>query len=296
MLARDPAKIADRIAEHVNGRGKSTADVLYSPAEKAKMLAHADNLRASAAKTPGDEVDRVISKISGRDGGMGASPTEVADYLYGRTGAGDRGISVRLAQRLKGQISPEGWDSVRQGMWSKLTEPAEGKLDWGPQKISERLHEFLNGNGKMLSHVLFTSQERDLMRKLAGVYQQMIPVKGTTNPSGTAPMLAKIANGARHTLLPLLGFSHGGVPGVAVAVGIDKGLTSLANARAARNATKLFYGAQSKRAIDPRLVRAGGIAGHVIGGSGTDDRPTAPPPPLSLSPQSIRQTMPGARR
>ncbi|SHN66517.1 hypothetical protein [Bradyrhizobium erythrophlei] len=296
MLARDPAQIADRIAEHINGRGKSTADVLYSPAEKARMLAHADNLRASAAKAPGDEVDRVIAKISGRDGGMGASPTEVADYLYGRTGAGDRGISVRLAQRLKGQISPEGWDSVRQGMWTKLTEPTEGRLDWGPQKISERLHEFLNGNGKALSHVLFTSQERELMQKLAGVYKQMIPVKGTTNPSGTAPMLAKIAGGARHALLPLLGFSHGGVPGAAVAVGIDKALTSLANAKAARNATKLFYGAQPRRAVDPRFTRAGGLAGQVIGGPATSDRATAPPAPLALSPPPIRQMTPGARR
>jgi hypothetical protein len=38
----------------------------------------------------------------------------------------------------------------------------------------------------------------------------MIPIKGTTNPSGTAPMLAKIAKGAQHQLLPLLGFGHGG--------------------------------------------------------------------------------------
>jgi hypothetical protein len=44
----------------------------------------------------------------------------------------------------------------------------------------------------------------------------MIPVKGTTNPSGTAPMLAKMASGLRHTLLPLLGLTHGGMPGAAM--------------------------------------------------------------------------------
>jgi len=52
------------------------------------------------------------------------------------------------------------------------------------------------------------------------------------------------APGARHTLLPLLGFTHGGVPGAAVAYGMDKALNALGNAKAARNATKLFYGKQ----------------------------------------------------
>jgi hypothetical protein len=242
-LDLNPGKIADRIAEHVNGRGKSTADVLFSPAEKKQMLDYAGKLRASAPKD-GDEVDKVVARITGRDGGLPASPTEVADFLYGRSGAGDKGISVKLAQRLKRQLSPDGWTSVRQGMWTKLVEPAEGRLDWGPQKIAERMHEFLNGNGAPLSHVLFSPEERGLMKKLAGTYKQMIPVKGTTNPSGTAPMLAKIANGARHTLLPLLGFTHGGVPGAAVAYGMDKALNALGNAKAARNATKLFYGKQ----------------------------------------------------
>ena len=39
----------------------------------------------------------------------------------------------------------------------------------------------------------YSPKELDLMRKLAAVYKQMIPVKGTTNPSGTAPMLARMA-------------------------------------------------------------------------------------------------------
>ncbi len=114
--------------------------------------------------------------------------------------------------------------------------------------------------------------------------------------ASTAPMLAKIASGTRHTLLPLLGFSHGGVPGAAVAVGIDKALSSFANAKAARNAAKLFYGAQPRRAVDPRFARAGGLAGQVIGGSGTGDRATAQPAPLALSPPPIRRMTPGARR
>jgi hypothetical protein len=95
-----------------------------------------------------------------------------------------------------------------------------------------------------------------LMKQLAGVYKQMIPVKGTTNPSGTAPMLAKIAKGTQHQLLPLLGFGHGGVPGAIVGMAADKGLTALSNAKAARKATELFYGPQAKRPTSPVYSKA----------------------------------------
>jgi hypothetical protein len=87
----------------------------------------------------------------------------------------------------------------------------------------------------------------------------MIPVKGTTNPSGTAPMLAKIASGARHSLLPLLGFSGGGLPGAAVAFGVDKGLTAVGNASAKRKAVNLFYGPQDVRPVDPRFAKGAGL-------------------------------------
>ena len=125
--------------------------------------------------------------------------------------------------------------------------------------MSQRLHEFLNESGSQLSKVLFSPRELELMGQLASVYKQMIPVKGTTNPSGTAPMLAKIANGARHSLLPLLGFSGGGLPGAAVAFGVDKGLTAVGNANAKRKAVNLFYGPQDVRPVDPRFAKGAGL-------------------------------------
>ena len=82
-------------------------------------------------------------------------------------------------------------------MWEKLTNAGEGKIQFEAQALSQRLHEFLNESGSQLSKVLFSPRELELMGQLASVYKQMIPVKGTTNPSGTAPMLAKIASGAR---------------------------------------------------------------------------------------------------
>jgi len=102
---------------------------------------------------------------------------------------------------------------------------------------------------------MFSERERGLMKTFATAHKQMIPVAGTTNPSGTAPMLAKIASGARHTLLPLLGFSHGGVPGAAIGMAADKALSWVGNKRAADNARKLFYGEGAKRQISQQLIR-----------------------------------------
>jgi hypothetical protein len=83
----------------------------------------------------------------------------------------------------------------------------------------------------------------------------MIPVTGTTNPSGTALMLAKIASGARHTLLSLLGFSHGGVAGAGIGMAADKALSWVGNERAADNARKPFYGEGATRQISQQPIR-----------------------------------------
>jgi hypothetical protein len=120
-------------------------------------------------------------------------------------------------------------------MFEKLTNAGEGKIAFEAQALSQRLHEFLNESGSQLAKTLYSPKELELLTQLASVYKQMIPVKGTTNPSGTAPMLAKMASGLRHTLLPLLGLTHGGIPGAAIAYAADKGLTSIANQNAARN-------------------------------------------------------------
>lgn len=258
LANRDPAKTADRVLNFLNGtNGRGLAQVAFSPAERQRLANHATQVRASApAPKPTAEVDRVIARISGADGSIPASPTEIADYLYSRSGAGNRGVSVRLAERLKQELTPEGWTAVRQGMWEKLVNAGEGKIEFGPQKLSQRLHEFLNESGKPLAETLFNEAERKQMAQLAKVYKQMIPVPGTTNPSGTAPMLKKIADKSTNTLLALLGFSHGGLPGAALAMGGERAVHGIRNSRAASDAVKRFYGPQPAPPIDPRAGRA----------------------------------------
>jgi hypothetical protein len=246
LKAGEPEKAADRIDEFLNGtKGKLLSHTVFDPAERTRLAQYADRLRGIAPKTPEPgAAAAAIRRYTGADGSPPASPGKIINDLMGSSGKGNGANAPLIAQAMKKQLSPEGWDQLRQMAFNKLTDAGEGKIPFEAQALSQRLHEFLNESGSQLSKALFSDKERGLMRQMAVAYKQMIPVKGTTNPSGTAPMLAKIANGARHTLLPLLGFTHGGVPGAAVAYGMDKALNALGNAKAARNATKLFYGKQ----------------------------------------------------
>ncbi len=247
---RSPAQIADRIDTFLNGSGKGLANAALSPAERSALARHAQNLRAAEPKAgPANEIEKAVARIAGTDGHLPASPVEVADMLYSRSGKGDRGLSVRLAMRLKSDLTPESWTSVRQGMWEKLTNAGEGKTEFGPQALSQRLHEFLNESGRPLANVMFSAAERKEMAKLASLYKRLAPMKGTTNPSGTAPMLAKIADKAKDNLLALIGLTTSGVPGAIVGHGAQKLAGVVKDAKAAKEATRLFFGPQKRAAV-----------------------------------------------
>ncbi|MCA6114242.1 hypothetical protein J6524_04770 [Bradyrhizobium sp. WSM 1738] len=258
----EPAAVATRIDEFLNGtKGRMLAHTVFDQAERAQLVRYADRLRNVAtpeAVEPGAAA-AAVRRYSGADGSPPASANKIINDLMGATGKGSGVNAPLIAADLKKRLSPEGWTALRQGVWEKLTNAGEGKIPFEAQALSQRLHEFLNGSGAQLSKVLFSARELELMSQLASVYKQMIPVKGTTNPSGTAPMLAKIANGARASLLPLLGFSGGGLPGAAIAFAVDKGAAKVAEKNAARKATELFYGPQAKRPIDPRYSKGLGL-------------------------------------
>lgn len=239
-----PAKRATRIDEFL---GTSWAKAILSADERAAMRTYARDLRATEPKAgPVGEVERAVARIAGTDGHLPASPVEVVDMLFGRTGKGDKGLSVRLATQLKRDLTPESWTAVRQGMWEKLTSAGEGKIPFEAQALSQRLHEFLNESGKPLANVLFTASERAEMAKLASIYKRMTPAKGSTNPSGTAPMLAKIARRASDNVLAMIGLGTGGVPGAIAGHAIQRAGEAVVERRAVRDATRLFFGPQAR--------------------------------------------------
>lgn len=257
----EPEAAAARITEFLNGtKGRLLSQTVFDAGERAQLARYADRLRGLApeAVEPGAAA-AAIRRYSGADGSPPASANKIVNDLMGATGKGSGVNAPLIAAELKNRVSPEGWNALRQGVWEKLTNAGEGKIPFEAQALSQRLHEFLNGSGAQLSKVLFSVRELELMSQLASVYKQMIPVKGTTNPSGTAPMLAKIANGARQSLLPLLGFSGGGLPGAAIGFGVDMGLGAVANANSKRKAIQLFYGEQAARPANPRFAKGAGL-------------------------------------
>lgn len=258
LTAGEPEAAAERVRAFLDGKGRLLAQTVFSPGERKSLAQYADRLLSSIPAEPEKgAVASLIRKVANGE----ASPNELVNALFGASGKGAGSMSVPLAQKLKATLPPEAWTAVRQGMFEKLTRAGEGKIEFEAQALSQRLHEFLNESGSQLAKSLYSPQELDLMRKLANVYKQMIPVKGTTNPSGTAPMLARMAGGLRSTLLPLLGLTHGGLPGAAMGAVLDKGVTAARNANDARKATELFYGPQAKRLPDPRFAQGTGLLG-----------------------------------
>lgn len=255
--------MADRIHNFFSGsKGAGLAQQLYSPVERSRMLAHANSLRTAIDPAPAKGVDALIAKWSGRgDGGERASAKTVVDTLMGESGK--NGLSPLIVRKLRDRISPQGMTAIKQGVWSRITEDADGAINWGDQKIGQRIAKFLNGDGKGLADELFSPAERKAMMNIAEAHLKNIPVPGTTNPSGSGHLMARMAHGARHSLLPIVGFSHGGLPGAALGTALDKAVTMVGNKRSAAKALNLFYGPQvSQRTAVVAPQRFGALAGH----------------------------------
>lgn len=99
---------------------------------------------------PGDDVGRAMQRIVERD----ASPGEIATMLYGGSRAGNTGLSVRLADRMKSTLGEdsEAWRSVQQGLVSRVL---DGARDEGAA-----LDHLLTGEGRTLAAKILTTQQR----------------------------------------------------------------------------------------------------------------------------------------
>lgn len=260
--ARPAVEAADRIEKFLNApKGKILSQVALTGEDRAALASHAERLRASEP-TPlnkADSVEAAIARITGRDGFPPASINEVVGTLFGNA-AGKPSVNFQLVTRLKRDLTPEGFMAVQNGTWSKIIGEVEGKTNLSPKAIADNIEEFFDGSGSAVSKVLYPAEVRTEAMKLARAIRSHQPVPGTTNPSGTAPMISKIASKAAHGILPMVGMVHGGIPGAIVGAVADKGITSARNARAAKEAALLYYGRQPTIPTDPRLAKAAAIA------------------------------------
>jgi hypothetical protein len=256
-------KIADRIHKFFSGtKGVGLAQTLFSPSERAKLLAHANRLRSAADPDPQGQVEKLLARWSGRDGGEQASAKTVIDGLIGSSGK--KGLAPQIVAKLKDRLTPKGFAQLKQGVWSRITEPPEGMLDWGHQKQGQRIMDFLHGDGKGLADALFTAAERAKIENIGKAHIKMVPVPGSTNPSGSGHVAARLARSAAHSILPFIGLHAGGLPGVGAAIAIDKTAGKLLDRRAANKAVKLFYGPQKRAAASELPQRFGALGGAVI--------------------------------
>jgi hypothetical protein len=263
----------DDHVEDAMSNGLFTGDDTALDAIKDARAAYAQHQQTFKSQGAGDDVGRAMEKITGRNGTEGATPTEVANYLYGSAKVGGTGLSVRLAQRMQnvlGADSPE-WSAIRQGLWSRLSAATEGTTDFGPQKSANRISEFLNGSGKPLAQVMFSGPERDLMGRYAGLQRQITPKPGTVNYSNTAPVLRMILSNTGRNLAALLGDVAGGPAGAVAAYGTSAAAKAMTERSAAGRVARSLYNSPAQNAANAtfanQMARYGAVASRSFAGS-----------------------------
>lgn len=256
MAPLAPLEQANRIYTAVNGKGAALTQTYLSPDEIARLTQHADTLRELFPNRTPNAVDKQIMRLSGLDGHPPANSRDVIDMIMGTDAT--KGSAIPLLQRLKQTLSPESWDSVRQGVWSKLVEKPEGMIDFGPQAISQRLYKFLN---EPHAEVLYTQQERQLIRMIADEYKKQIPLPNTANPSGSGVLATKMVKQLSGNLLPMLGMAVHGPVGVGAGFAADQGLKFAAGRKAMEQTKDAFFGKASKttRPLNKNYERAAAI-------------------------------------
>lgn len=253
----------DNNVEGAISNGLFTGDDAALDALKQARAAYSQHQQLFRSQGAGDDVGRAMERIVGRNGGEGATPTEVANYLYGASKVGASGLSVRLAQRMQqvlGEDSPE-WAALRQGLWSRLSQATEGTTEMGPQKLAGRINEFLNGSGAPLAQTVFSPAERGLMRQFAALQQQLTPKPGTVNYSNTAPVLRMLTTNTLKGISLALGGAAAGPAGMIASYGVNRGGQALVERSAAGRVARSLYRSPAENAAEDAFVRQMGNYG-----------------------------------
>lgn len=239
----NPQQVADRIRGFMTGNGRTLSQIYLSAPERQQLSAFADRLErhANLANAPQDSIDRIIGHMSGANG-IPASTTEILNHLQGASGQGNRALSEQLIGRLRTQLgenSPE-WHALRQAQWERLSQAPEGVTEFGPQKASNRISNFLNGPGRPIAEALYSPKERQIMSNYATLLKQITPKPGSVNHSGTGVMLKTLKSSA-NSIAVLLGAAVGGPVGAVIGHAAGPVATKLKENAAAKSLRKSFY-------------------------------------------------------
>mgnify|MGYP001562310447 FL=1 len=129
------------------------------------------------------EADRLLTRISTGE----VTPQETANWIVGATKVGSQGASARLIDRIATATNndPAVMQTIRGGIWNRLTQTAEGVDARNATKVANDIHEFLNGSGGAVSRRVFTEQQR----RVATIYADAVRSGATARE--------EIATGAR---------------------------------------------------------------------------------------------------
>jgi hypothetical protein len=259
--AGDPAgarRLAERIREFTDQRGSSLAERMFRPQELEAMRRYSSTLQAFAARAAAKPNDmeaqgavKTLIDVANRN----LSPEDMASTIFG-FGNKASTFNVRMVDAIGDVIGKDGpeWAAIRQGIWQRITGVAEGNTEMGAQRLSQRVNEFVNGEGKSLATRLFSPAELNEMRKFSMAIRATVPPSGTTNPSNSGNRAAALARQASSAVAAMLGASSGGPIGAGSAVVMAKGGTMLADARQAARARQLYSGEQRGPSIAARLT------------------------------------------
>lgn len=248
----NPAKSAQSVLDFL---GSSLAQRAFPNEVRTAMRSHAQGVKtlesvieALPATQRANQIKSEYQKVfSGDDlgGAPGAvfkkivegtaTPEETANGIFKIIGSGNPGHATRAIQaieRIAGRDS-ETMGAIKQGVWQRLTQAAEGKDQPGYQKMKQAISEFLNGTGKSVAEQLYTPQERQRMEKFSQLLDLLVIPKYARTNSDTAPALASILQNYSNKVVSGIGHA---VPyvGPLVAHLFDKATSSVGQARQAR--------------------------------------------------------------
>lgn len=229
----------DRLQNAVNSHLYSGDPNAFGTLQDARKLfsTYAQTFRSQG---PGDMAGRVVESMLGKFG-QPANHNEIVNWLYGASKIGGNREAGHVADKLRGILgdgTPE-WQTIRQGLFSKLVDTTEGKIAEGPQKISQRIAEFLNGTGKQFAEKIYSPEERALIGQYGELMRKMTPLPGAVNHSGSGYQVASMMKWTLNSLATLGGLHVGGPMGALAGVAansLGKGMIEGTHTRAiARN-------------------------------------------------------------
>lgn len=247
--------------------GLFTGDETFLAALKDARGAFASYQRTFNPQGAGDDVGRVMRTMVERD----VTPEQVANYIFGSSKVGANSTNVRVAGRLKELLGPDSpeWSAVRQAAWQKLVNAPAGATPMGPQKASQRIAEFLDGEGRSFARQLFSADELNAMRRHASIEKALASKPGTANPPNSGNRLAQLARDSLATIGGMLGMSTGGPQGAAAGYAAGKAAGAIGDIRNAAQARRLFNGQDLAPSLGARVTGAGAGATRQLAPAGT---------------------------